>query len=155
MTRERYLGIRTKAIRVFGFVMLALGLFLTVFIPLQAKALHEHSTAVTVGKVVGEKYVKRDDGKQVRKVQISYTLPDGHWLVLHESDLPVGTEVNVYYNPDKPEEKYIEGFENPVGDFLTGLLGIAVGAGALLVSYLTKKHPGVNDVIDMVDKPVR
>ena len=156
MTREKYLHIRTKALRIFGIVMLTLGLFIAVFAPLHTKAVHKHSTAVTVGKVVGEKFVTNDDGKKVRKVQISYTLPDDHWLVLYESALPVGAEVSVYYNPNNTEEKYIEGFEDsPVGELLTGLLGAAMGAGAIIVSCLSKKHPEVNNVIDMVDNRIR
>ena len=90
MDRAKYNNIRMKALRAFGIAMLVLGVFCAVFGGWHTKAVHDHSTAVTVGKVVGEKYVTNDDGKKVRKVQISYTLPDDHWLVLYESDLPVG-----------------------------------------------------------------
>ena len=141
--------------RVFGIVMIALGLLVGVFVGLATKHELEHSTAVTVGTVVGEKLVKDDGGKTVRKVQISYTLPDGTWLVLKESDLEVGAEVNVHYNPDDPTEKVIEGFEeSPFGYVLIGLFAAALGAAAVAASALLKKSDNANDVLDLVDRPV-
>ena len=111
MNRKQYQSARVKATRIFGIVMVALGLLLAIFGGITTKLENDHSTASVVGTVVGEKFVTDDKGKEVRKAVIAYTLPDGDWLVQYESDLEVGTEVTVWYNPDNPEEKYIEGFQ--------------------------------------------
>ena len=156
MTRKEYTGKRAGALRIFGIVMLLLGLFTGIFGGVTTKLEHDHSTAVTVGKVVGIKHTTNDNGKTIRKAQISYTLPDGSWLVLVESDLEVGDEVNVYYNPDDPSEKYIEGYEDsPLYYVGLGLWGVVLGAGAIAVSVLSKKHSAVNDALDLVGKPHR
>ena len=154
MTRKRYHDIRGNALCIFGFVMLAFGLFTAIFGWISTKNEQERCTATTVGTVVGEK-TATEGGKTVRKAVISYTLPDGPWRVLVKSDLEVGEEVTVRYNPDNMEEKYIEGFEDsPLSFVLWGLYGVVFGGAAIAVSVILRKKTSLNDMLDIVDRPV-
>ena len=155
MARKRYHDKRGRTLCIFGIVMLAFGLFTAVFGGISTEKEHERCIATTVGTVVGEK-ISTEGDKTMRKAMISYTLPDGQWQVLLESELEVGAEVTVYYNPDNTEEKYIEGFEDsPLSYVLWGLYGVAVGGAAIILSAFLKKRPGLNEMLDMVDRPVR
>lgn len=71
MTRKPYHDKRGRALRIFGIVMLAFGLFTAVFGGISTKNEQERCTATTVGTVVGEKTVT-EDNTPVRKAVISY-----------------------------------------------------------------------------------
>ena len=142
-----------NAIHIFGIAMVVLGLFVSLFGGISTKLENDHCTASVVGTVVGEKYVTDENDKEVRKAEIAYTLPDGDWLVRYESDLAVGTEVTVWYNPDNPEEKYIEGFqESPFTYVFDGILGVLLGVAALGAAHLLQSSKKANDLLDIVDR---
>ena len=74
----------------------------------------------------------------------------------YPSDLALGAEVHVYYNPDHTEEKYIEGFEeSPLYYVRIGLYGVGMGIAAIAVSVIVKKRPEINDAIDLADRQIR
>ena len=157
MDRKKYTDIRTKAILTFGIVMLTISLFTAIFGFITSKHELDHATAISTGKVVREGTRTYDDGDTARVVYISYVLDGEEWLVNYPSDdVQVGDEVNVHYNPDNTEEKYIEGFEdNPMRYLGLGLIGSLAGIGAIVIFILLKRNPNLNRAVDMVDRQVR
>ena len=156
MTREKYNSVRYKFIRFSGFFLLIIGLLTAIYCGITVKLANDRSTAIAVGEVTGEKYVTEDNGKKVRKMEITYDLPDGHWVVYFPGDLAIGSKLNVYYNPDDPQEKYIEGYkESPLSYVLLGFSGAAMGAVLLAVTHFAKKKAVVNDILDIVDDNIR
>ena len=148
MTKREYNSKRAFAIRLFGIIMLINGVSL-MLMSIQDRGELKRCTAVTTATVVA---AEEKDGARV--IKISHYLDGDWWLVTKESDgLEVGNELNVYYNPENEEEKYIEGFRSSSSSYLIlGGIGAAAGLAALFFSRVAKVSKGFNEVLDIVDK---
>ena len=148
MTKSRYNNIRAAAIRIFGIFMLANGLLLAITAPAMSISQNKNCTEYVLGEVTR---VEEDT------LWIYYELPgDGEqWHVTRTGEgWEAGDEVRVFYNPADLSEKYIEGFDEgfPWMEIVFGIIGVAIGIGALIVSSIAKKSEKANAVIDVFDQ---
>lgn len=141
MKSSKYRDRRAFALRIFGMAMLVLSAVFTLAVsPLLLLREKNHSTAFVTGRVVSV------DGERVK---IYYLLPgeDEGWLVTMQGfGWEKDDEVRVFYNPENLSEKYIEGFKDSPWEYgIDGLVGMLVGAGALLPAWLAKEGGGHRD----------
>ncbi|MBQ9360686.1 MAG: hypothetical protein IJT96_06590 [Lachnospiraceae bacterium] len=148
MERSKYNKIRAMAIRIFGIFMLFNGIMLAIVAPYERISEEKNCTEFVVGEVT------KVEGSTV---WIYYELPgEGEiWHVTRGNrGNKKGDELRVFYNPDDLSERYIEGYDEdfPWGDIAIGMVGIAVGIGAIVISVYAKKSEQLNNVIDVLDQ---
>ena len=147
MERSKYNKIRAIAIRIFGIFMLFNGLMLAIIAPYGRISEEKNCTEFVMGEVT------KVEGSTV---WIYYELPgEGEiWHVTRGNrGNKKGDELRVFYSPDL-SEIYIEGYDEdfPWSDIAIGMVGIAIGIGAIVTSVYAKKSEQLNNVIDVFDQ---
>lgn len=131
---------RTLVIRLIGIAMLVMAVFSMTVPPVHLVRVKNRCTESV------EAAVSAVDGGDI---QIEYILPgeDAPRQVLKKGDSAQGGAIKVFYNPDRPSEHYIEGFEESPRDYVfIGLVGAVAGVVALLTARRARRNPYVDDL---------
>ena len=123
-----------------GGLLVIIGIIVAIRGPIEVKLLKARCTAETTAKV-DHVFERESDSDITYETTVYYYVDEKRYEDYEILEFPVShlKEFVCYYNPDKPKEHYIEGFnDGPVKTMLYGIGIIVVGgfvAGSVLIEH--------------------